>query len=131
MMRLASMTGLVAVGAVAFAVLGDEVEAQYTDPGILTYITLVYTLGVAVMLIYTRRWNTIGCGLLATMTGDALLYAKASDILPYPPGSWPLDLARSCFAVGGTYLALGILLWARDHWRERRALELTVPDGGE
>lgn len=131
MRRLLGMTALIAVGTVAFALLGDEVESTYTDPAILTYIAVVYTLGVGVMLWYTRKWNTIGCGLLATMTGDALLYGRVSDHLPYPDGSWPLDLARACFVVGGSYLIVGIAIWIRDHRREQRELDLIAANGGE
>ena len=134
MRRLAGMTGLIAAGTVVFAAVGDEIESTYTDPAILTYIAVVYTIGVAVMLWYTRRWNTIGCGLLATMTGDALLYGRVSEHLPYPDAAWPLDLARSCFVVGGSYLVIGIAAWVIDHHRGQRDpadLTLVEKNGGE
>lgn len=112
MKRLAGMVGAVAVGAAVFTVIDTETQAR-VDPLILTYIAAVYTLGIVVMLAWTRKWSTIGVGLLATMTGDALLYARLSHILPFPNGQWPLDIVRSCFIVGGSYLLVGMVLWAK------------------
>lgn len=112
MKKLAGMTALVAAGYVAFAVAGDA-QQETVDAGILIYITSVYTLGIITMLAYTRSWSLIGCGLLATMTGDALLYGRLSRHMPFPEGPWALDLARSCFIVGGTYLVVGLVLWVR------------------
>lgn len=113
MKRLAGMVGLVAAGTVVFSVSGDAMQPAI-DAGILTYVAVVYTIGIGVMLWWTRQWSVIGCGLLATMTGDALLYARLSEHLPVPGGAWTLDVARSCFIVGSTYLVIGLVLWMRD-----------------
>lgn len=112
MKRLAGMVSLVAVGAVASAHIGDQTK-HIADPGILVYITAVYTIGIAVMLWYTRQWSWIGCGLLATMTGDALVYGRLSRIVPLPDAPWVFDIARAAFVVGGTYLLIGLVLWVR------------------
>lgn len=112
MKRLAGMVSLVAAGAVASAHIGDQTK-HIADPGILVYITAVYTIGIAVMLWYTRQWSWIGCGLLATMTGDALVYGRLSQILPMMDEPWGLDIARAAFVVGGTYLLFGLILWVR------------------
>jgi hypothetical protein len=123
MKRLATMTGLVAVSTVVFSRIGGATE-DVIDPLILSGIAVTYTLGIVVMLAYTRKWNTIGAGLLATMTGDALLYGHASRQLPMPEHPLVLDMARSCFIVGGLYLLAGLLLWVKDQ-RNGDALLLT------
>ena len=93
MKRLATMAGLIAAGTVLFSAVDGDVQ-DAIDPAILVYITAVYTLGVAVMLVYTRRWSVIGAGLAATMTGDALLYARLSH-LPLPAGPWARGKPRN------------------------------------
>lgn len=117
MKKLAGMIGLVGVGYVGFTVASDARQEQIDD-GILLYIASIYTVAVLVMLIHTRKWSTIGCGLLATMAGDALVYARASP-LTVLDGASVLDLARSCFLVGGTYLIVGMVHWVRDQHPSR------------
>ncbi len=116
MRHLITMLVLIAVAAVLFAT-ASEATKDVQDPHILTYIAVVYTIGVVVMIVWTRSWSLIGCGLLATMTGDALLYGRASDHLPVPQGPWVLDMVRACFLVGGTYLIVGLMIWVRDQRR--------------
>jgi hypothetical protein len=104
------MLALIAAVALVFANVAEPIE-DVTDPLTLTYIAVVYTFAIVVMLAVTRQWNTIGCGLLATMTGDALLYGRASEHLPMPSSPWVLDIARAAFIVGATYLVIGVVMW--------------------
>ena len=113
MRNLARMTGLVAAGTVVFSTVPPDTRAVI-DPLILVYIATAYTIAVIIMLVYTRKWSLIGCALLATMTGDALLYGRLSHHLPVPGGDWVLDVIRACFVVGGTYLVIGLFQWVRE-----------------
>jgi hypothetical protein len=125
MRPLLIMLALIAATAAFFSAVSDPVE-DVTDPLTLGYIAVIYTLAIVVMLIFTRRWNTIGLGLLATMTGDALLYGRASEHLPMPDGAWVLDIARAAFIVGATYLAIGIAMWVLTR---RRAASVEIEGG--
>lgn len=112
-------------GYAAFEALPTHMEEQ-ADPLLLMYIASVFTFAVLIMLIYTRKWNTIGQGLLATMMGDALLYARVSSGLyeyTFLQSHFFTNVTRSCFLVGATLLFIGLVQWVRaDAEKDRNAV---------
>lgn len=138
---LAWLIVMVVIAYTVFALVPDKYEEE-TDPALLFYISGAFTLSAIVMLVYTRDWNMIGRGLLATMVGDSLLYARAganslmftenrdaSGILirsgywsdldwfvtfhRFINQHWVTDVVRSCFFVGATLLVIGVWQWVQ------------------
>lgn len=92
------------------------------NPALLMYIAVVYTFGVSIMVVYTRRWNTIGQGLLCTMLGDALLYGRISTAefdRHFFTSEFVTNVIRASFLVGATFLLWGIIQWMYEDARSQ------------
>lgn len=115
---------------VVFTVTPDEIKSRF-DPYLLLGIGTVYVLCLVVMLLYTRQWTSRGSGIFSTLEGDATLYV-ASGLLGLGvvfDAHHYVDLARSCFVVGGITLFVATLLYVREKRRERNQIDIDYTKG--
>ena len=98
-------------------------STQEQDARLLLSVSIVYGVGILVMLIGTDEWTARNLGLFSTITADALLYGLgALAALRYidPVDEPEVDLIRALFAIGGTLLLIGLLRWMSERGVSRR-----------
>jgi len=99
----------------------EEETKERSDPFLLLFIGLTFTVCMAITLLYTHSWTLRSAGILLTMAGDGVLYSFAGGrhFIAVSPGTIEhiTDLARSCFFAGAPLLLIGLIAWV---WRVRQ-----------
>lgn len=121
---------LIASVLIALLIPDEEQTKRYVDSPMLTIISLAYLSAAIVMVSRTgwRLWTVLGAGLLATMLGDALLYAyilipRLGIEVPFRP-VW-LEMIRACLVVGGPFVLAGLIREEFRGLQDRRDREVT------
>jgi hypothetical protein len=113
----------------AVYVVFTHIEFSRRDDGwILVAMGGCFLFAALVLLVFTRRWELRGLGQVVTYLADGALYfALGANSLGWRDGLSASDqnAIRSGFAVGGTFLVFGVLIWV---WREYRDRPGPEPD---
>lgn len=93
----------------------EEETKERIDPYLLLFIGVTFTLCMGITLAFTRSWTLRSAGVLLALAGDGVLYSFSGgryfvDVDQATVGV-VVDLARSCFFVGGPLLLVGLVLW--------------------
>lgn len=111
-------------------VIDEAWATRYFDPPMLTVIVVAYLTAALVMLTSTglRGWTVLSAGLLATMLGDAMLYAYI--LMPQVGIAVPFEevwvaMIRALLVVGGPFVLAGLVREEIKAVRRRREMEGT------
>lgn len=121
---------LIAITLVTLLSFGEAQTKRYFDPPMLAVISLAYASAALMMMSRTgwRLWTVLGSGLLATMLGDAILYAYilAPRIgFEFPFREERLALIRALLVIGGPFVLAGLIREEFRTFQDRRDREAT------
>lgn len=121
---------LVTITLIALLRAGEAQTKHYFDPPMLAVISLAYFSAALMMMSRTgwRLWTVLGAGLLATILGDAVLYAyilapRIGVELPFREER--LALIRALLVIGGPFVIAGLIREEFRNFQDRRDREAT------